>query len=118
MSQRRHVVHLVYRFAAGGLENVIVQLINGLPADRFRHTVVALTSVDPDFQRRVKHSDVRFVALDKPPGQPFAMYPRMWRLHVWQLPGNDHFHALHGSQVAEGGHLPDIASEEEVAPDV
>ena len=80
MSQRRHVVHLVYRFAAGGLENVIVQLINGLPADRFRHTVVALTSVDPDFQRRVKHSDVRFVALDKPPGQPFAMYPRMWRL--------------------------------------
>jgi hypothetical protein len=32
--QTTHVVHLLYRFAAGGQGNVIVQLINGLPRER------------------------------------------------------------------------------------
>ena len=32
-----HVVHLLYRFAAGGLENVLVQLISGLPYQRYHH---------------------------------------------------------------------------------
>jgi sugar transferase (PEP-CTERM/EpsH1 system associated) len=75
-----HVVHMVYRFAAGGLENVIVQLINGLPRDRYRHTVLALTSIDQEFIRRVQRPDVQFIALDKPPGQPFRIYPRVYRL--------------------------------------
>lgn len=79
-AQRIHVLHLVYRFAAGGLENVIVQLVNGLPQDRFRHTVVALTTIDPAFRQRVQSPDVAFIALDKPPGQPFAMYPRFFQL--------------------------------------
>ncbi len=75
-----HVVHCMYRFAAGGLENVIVQLVNALPEDRFRHTIVSLTSVDPAFAARIRHPGVRFIALDKPPGQPFAMYGRFYRL--------------------------------------
>lgn len=79
-ARQRHVVHLLYSFAAGGLENVVVQLINGLPHDEFRHTVVALTSVDAVFARRIERSDVEFVALNKPPGQPFKMYPKMYRL--------------------------------------
>src|SRR5262245_50924386 len=37
------VVHLVYRFAIGGLENGLVNLINHMPPDRYRHTIVALT---------------------------------------------------------------------------
>lgn len=71
---------MVYRFAAGGLENVIVQLINGLPHDEFRHTVVALTEADPDFIARIVRSDVEVIALHKKPGQPFAMYPKMYGL--------------------------------------
>lgn len=79
-SERVHVVHLVYRFAAGGLENVIVQLINGLPHDRFRHTVVALTTVDTGFAERIEAQGVELVALHKPPGQPFKLYPTVYRL--------------------------------------
>jgi hypothetical protein len=41
-----HAVHLLYRFAAGGLGNVIVQLIHGLPRARYRRTIVALTETD------------------------------------------------------------------------
>lgn len=76
----RHIVHLLYRFAAGGLENVIVQLVNGLPRENFRHTVVALTEVDPAFAARIERDDVEFVSLHKAPGQPFALYPKMYRL--------------------------------------
>jgi sugar transferase (PEP-CTERM/EpsH1 system associated) len=79
-SHPKHIVHLLYRFAAGGLENVLVQLINGLPASEFCHTVVALTSVDPGFAARIQRDDVQFIALGKGPGQPFKMYPAMYRL--------------------------------------
>ncbi len=75
-----HIVHVLYRFSAGGLENVIVQLVNGLPASEFTHTVVALSTVDDAFARRITSQNVRFVALNKPPGQPFRMYPAMYRL--------------------------------------
>ena len=37
------VVHVVYRFDTGGLENGVVNLINHLPADRFRHVVICMT---------------------------------------------------------------------------
>jgi sugar transferase (PEP-CTERM/EpsH1 system associated) len=75
-----HVVHMVYRFAAGGLENVLVQLVNALPRDGFRHTIIALTLVDREFARRIERDDVSIIELNKPPGQPFRMYPRVFRL--------------------------------------
>jgi len=75
-----HVVHMMYRFAAGGLENVLVQLINTLPQDGFRHTIIALTLADREFARRIERDDVSIIELDKPPGQPFRMYPRVFRL--------------------------------------
>ncbi len=75
-----HVVHLLYRFAAGGMENVLVQLINHLPRDRFRHTVVALTEADAAFIGRIERDDVEVVTLHKPPGQAFGLYPTAFHL--------------------------------------
>jgi sugar transferase (PEP-CTERM/EpsH1 system associated) len=74
------VAHVVYSFRAGGLENVIVQLINNLPANRFRHVVIALTECSEEFAQRIEHKDVQLISLRKPPGQIFGMYPRLWRL--------------------------------------
>ncbi|MEC5387219.1 TIGR03088 family PEP-CTERM/XrtA system glycosyltransferase [Uliginosibacterium sp. H3] len=78
--RRLRIAHVVYSFKAGGLENVIVQLINKLPAERFEHVVIALTECSEEFARRIEHKDVRFISLQKPPGQIFGMYPRLWRL--------------------------------------
>lgn len=75
-----HIVHLIYRFTTGGLENVVVQLINHLPHGEFRHTVVAITDADPTFVQRIERKDVDVICLDKPPGQPFALYPKTFRL--------------------------------------
>jgi sugar transferase (PEP-CTERM/EpsH1 system associated) len=71
------VVHLLNRFDTGGLENGVVNLINHLPA--FRHAVVAVTEIT-DFKGRVKAPGTQFVALNKPPGQGFWLYPRVYRL--------------------------------------
>jgi sugar transferase (PEP-CTERM/EpsH1 system associated) len=75
-----HIVHLVYRFAAGGLENVVVQLINHLPHDEFRHTIVAIAGFDTAFVTRIERPDVEVFSLDKGPGQPFKLYPKMFKL--------------------------------------
>lgn len=80
MDKPIHLLHLVYRFATGGLENVIVQLVNGLPTDEFRHTVVAISEADAAFATRITRPDVDVIALHKPPGQPFKLYPQVYRL--------------------------------------
>lgn len=74
------IAHLVYRFAVGGLENGVVNLINHMPHHRWRHVVIALTEVDPGFSRRILRDDVSCLSLHKPPGQGLWLYPRLWRL--------------------------------------
>ena len=77
--RRPLVVHLVYRFDVGGLENGIVNLINHMPADAYRHAVVALTEVT-DFRARILRDDVSFIALHKAPGHGIWLYPRLYAL--------------------------------------
>jgi len=74
------VLHLVYRFDTGGLENGIVNLINHMPGEVYRHAVVALSEVVPGFARRIKRNDVEFVSLHKPPGHGAKLYPQLFRL--------------------------------------
>jgi sugar transferase (PEP-CTERM/EpsH1 system associated) len=71
------VVHLLNRFDTGGLENGVVNLINHLP--QFRHAVVAVTEIT-EFKVRVTAPDTQFIALHKPPGQGFWLYPRVYQL--------------------------------------
>jgi sugar transferase (PEP-CTERM/EpsH1 system associated) len=74
------VVHVVYRFGVGGLENGIVNLVNRMPAARWRHAIVALTDICPDFVQRITRPDVRYLALEKKPGHLVRDYPRLHRL--------------------------------------
>ena len=77
--RRLCIVHVVYSFSVGGLENVIVQLINQLPADRFEHVVLSLTTIG-DFKNRIAQQGVRFIELHKPPGHAVALYPKIYQL--------------------------------------
>jgi sugar transferase (PEP-CTERM/EpsH1 system associated) len=73
------VAHVVYRFDTGGLENGVVNLINRLPPESYRHAIIALTEIT-DFRARVVRDDVRFVALHKPPGHGYQVFPRLYRV--------------------------------------
>ena len=76
---RPMVLHVVYRFDTGGLENGVVNLINHMPAHAFRHAILALTEVT-DFRERIRRSDVEIIALHKAPGHGLWLYPRLFRL--------------------------------------
>lgn len=77
--RRPLVVHIVYRFDTGGLENGVVNLIDHMPRDAYRHMVVALTEVT-DFRHRLRRDDVECIELHKPPGHGAKLYPRLFRL--------------------------------------
>ena len=79
LDQRPHVVHVMYRFDTGGLENGVANLINHMASDAYRHTVVALTEVT-DFRKRIHRSDVEFISLRKPPGHGVWQYLKLFKL--------------------------------------
>jgi sugar transferase (PEP-CTERM/EpsH1 system associated) len=73
------VVHVMYRFDTGGLENGVVNLINHMPANVYRHVILALTDVT-EFKQRIRRDDVEFIALQKPPGHSIWQFPKLYRL--------------------------------------
>ncbi len=73
------IAHVIYRLDVGGLENGLVNLINRIPEDRFRHAVISLTR-DSDFRRRITRPDVPVYCLDKPPGNSVRTQFKLWRL--------------------------------------
>lgn len=73
------IAHVVFSFDYGGLENGVVNVINGLPERAFRHAVIALTTAS-NFRTRIRKPDVEVYALDKRPGKDPAAYLRLHRL--------------------------------------
>jgi len=74
------IVHVVFRFGVGGLENGVVNLVNRMPASRWRHAIVALTEISAEFAERIQRMDVRYIELGKRPGHLVRDYPRLYRL--------------------------------------
>lgn len=73
------IVHIIYRLDVGGLENGVVNLINAMPADRFRHAIICLTDYS-DFRKRIRRPDVQVFALRKRDGKDLGVYVRLFRL--------------------------------------
>lgn len=73
------IAHIVHRLDYGGLENGLVNLINGLPTDSYRHVIICLTSAS-DFRQRLRRPDVAVHELHKARGKDPAAYLRLWRL--------------------------------------
>lgn len=92
------VVHVMYRFDVGGLENGIVNLINHMPRDAYRHAIVSLTEVT-EFRQRIRRDDVQFVALEKPPGHALWIYPKIYRVFCQLRPAIVHTRNLGALEV-------------------
>jgi len=73
------VVHIIYRLAIGGLENGIVNLINHMPRNRYRHAIISLGEAT-DFQNRLKDKDIPIYSLHKKMGQDWGVYFRLWKI--------------------------------------
>ena len=73
------IVQVVHRLDVGGLENGVVNLVNRIPPERYRNTIVCLAGYSDGFRRRIARDDVEVISLDKRPGKDLPMYGRMWR---------------------------------------
>jgi sugar transferase (PEP-CTERM/EpsH1 system associated) len=73
------IAHIVHRFDVGGLENGMVNLLNRMPADRYRHAVICLDAFT-DYRHRIRSGEVSFHALHKRPGKDLGLYLRLRRL--------------------------------------
>jgi sugar transferase (PEP-CTERM/EpsH1 system associated) len=79
MAGRPLIAHVVFRFDYGGLENGVVNLVNGLPERAFRHAIIALSAAS-DFRTRIRRPDVTVHALNKQPGKDPGAYLRLFSL--------------------------------------
>lgn len=77
--QRPLIAHVVHGLRVGGLENGLVNLINRMPAERYRHAVICLTDYDR-FAERIERDDVPLFALHKRAGKDPMLYLRLLRL--------------------------------------
>ena len=73
------IAHVIFRLGVGGLENGLVNLINRLPAERYRHAVVCLTDAT-DFRRRIERDDVAVHELHRRPGHDLRLPGTLFRL--------------------------------------
>lgn len=73
------VVHIIYRLGIGGLENGLVNIINKMPKERYRHAIICLTDAT-DFVQRIQRSDVVVQQLHKQPGQDWASFYKVYKL--------------------------------------
>ncbi|MDH3692117.1 MAG: TIGR03088 family PEP-CTERM/XrtA system glycosyltransferase [Gammaproteobacteria bacterium] len=71
------IAHVIFRLDVGGLENGLVNLINGLPPDRFRHAIICINDFT-NFKNRIQCDDVEIIAIHKKPGTDLLA---LWRLY-------------------------------------
>lgn len=72
-----HIVHYVWGFHTGGLENGVVNLINHLPAGMYRHSIICQKGYDPQFFARIQAPNVAIYDVAKKEGTDLALF---WRL--------------------------------------
>jgi len=73
------IVHVIHRFGVGGLENGIVNLINNMPEERYRHAIVCLQGYT-DFHKRLQRDNVAIHDMAKRDGHDPGVYLRLFRI--------------------------------------
>lgn len=77
---KRRVMHVLHRFAVGGLENGVVNIVNGLKDESLEHIIVCMTDADPVFRKRIRNAHVSIIELNKKPGKNLSCYWQMFKL--------------------------------------
>src|SRR5262245_25078222 len=91
----RLVAHIIQRLAVGGLENGLVNLINHMPEDRYRHIVLCLSD-STDYARRIKRQNVPVIPLHQRLGHDFSVHWRLLKLLIDLRPDIVHTRNLSG----------------------
>jgi sugar transferase (PEP-CTERM/EpsH1 system associated) len=99
MSSRPLIVHLTYILDFGGLETLMVECINRMPADRYRHAIVCLTKYT-EFSKKVTQPGVEIYALHKGAGLGMGTHVKCWKLLRRLQPAIVHTYNLAAAEYA------------------
>ncbi|MEP7063550.1 MAG: TIGR03088 family PEP-CTERM/XrtA system glycosyltransferase [Betaproteobacteria bacterium] len=70
--RRPLVLHVIHHLVTGGMENGLINLIDGLPSAEFRHAIACIEDYS-EFRHRLRRKDVEIVALHRS------------RVGIWQV---------------------------------
>lgn len=73
------IAHIIFSLGIGGLENGLVNLINRMPVDRYRHVIICLKN-STDFKNRLQRKDIEIYELNKREGQDWHSFVKIYRL--------------------------------------
>ncbi len=73
------IVHVIHQLDVGGLENGLLNLINHLPPQRYRHAIVCLKNATA-FRQRLIIPGVDIISLDKREGKDWRHYLHLYRV--------------------------------------
>ena len=90
------IVHVLHALHIGGMENGLVNLVNHLPADRFRHLIVCVEDFSPAFRARITRPDVEVLALQRSRIGVWALRRRLYALCRARRPALVHTRNLSG----------------------
>ena len=77
MSGKPMIAHVVYRLDTGGMERVLVTVINQTKL-RYRHAVICLDGFGA-LRNQIEDANVPCLALNKRPGKDWRCYFRLWK---------------------------------------
>lgn len=77
MSARPLIAHVLYRLDTGGMEQILVSVINRT-GQRFRHAIICLAGFGT-LRERLSDASVPCLSLDKRPGKDPGCYWRLWK---------------------------------------
>lgn len=101
------IAHVIFRLGTGGLENGLVNLINHLPAQKYRHAVICMTDYT-QFRQRIRRDDVDIYCLHKKEGKDFPIYFKLWKLFLQIKPDVLHTRNLSALEAQLPGYLAGI----------
>jgi sugar transferase (PEP-CTERM/EpsH1 system associated) len=73
------IAHVIHHLWIGGLENGLINLINRIPEERYRHAIICMDDFS-DFRDRLQRKDVQVIAIHKKAGRDPAAKWRLFKL--------------------------------------
>ena len=89
------IAHVIHHLWIGGLENGLINLINRIPNERYRHAIICMDDFS-DFRDRLQRDDVQVIAIHKKPGRDPVAKWRLFKLFRALQPSILHSRNLSG----------------------
>lgn len=89
------ILHVIHHLVIGGMENGLVNLINRMPASKFRHGIICIEDYS-DFQQRITRPDVEVIAMHRSTASTWSLRYRLYKLFRSLQPSIVHARGMSG----------------------